>query len=72
MVFGLGRDRLLQFVLHRGTQQPGCVPFIAAASDDASHEPLYGYAVWFARGAVGETMNWRTGITKRSRFHQRW
>ena len=40
MAFGRGSDRLLQLVLHRGLQQPGCVPFIATASDDASHKTI--------------------------------
>ena len=40
MPFGFHRDRFLQFLLHRRSQQPRGRPFVAAAADDASHKTI--------------------------------
>src|SRR6516225_12173196 len=40
MPFGFHRDRFLQFLLHRRSQQPSGRPLVAAAADDASHQTI--------------------------------
>lgn len=40
IALGFHGDHLLHLLLHRRPQQPGRGPFIATASDDASHEAI--------------------------------
>jgi hypothetical protein len=61
MALGLRGDRFLQILLHRRPQQPGGGPFIAAASDDASHRTIIRLCRMKRQGDARIRFEWRDG-----------